>query len=105
MIYHTYMNKQKVFKPIDFQEYLAEELKDPQFKKYYDYYGVQLEIAYQLLHLRKQKGLSQKQLAKMIGTKQSNVARMESGNQNFSLSMLQTIATAFNRELKIEFAK
>lgn len=98
------MNKNKkdsVF--IDFDDVLKKELKDPEFKRMYDEHGRQLEIAYQILRLRKKKKMSQMQLAKKIGTKQSNVARMESGNQNFTTEMLFKIASAFNRELKIEF--
>jgi len=100
------MNKRKKTKKVvDFQVYLAEKLKNPKFRKYYDEYGKQLEIAYQILKLRKQKGISQAELAKKIGTKQSNVARMETGQQNFTTDTLQKIASVFKRDLKIEFVK
>lgn len=99
------INNRYIDETIDFDKYLKEELKDPEFKKYFDEYGKQLEIAYTILQLRKKEGLSQAELAKKIGTKQSNVARMEAGEQNFTTEMLQKIATALNRNLKIEFAK
>jgi len=100
------MNKRKkIQKAVDFQEYLAKKLKNPKFKRYYEEYGKQLEIAYQILLLRKQKGISQAELAKKIGTKQSNVARMETGQQNFTTDTLQKIASVFKRNLKIEFVK
>ncbi len=100
------MNKRKkIQKAVDFQEYLAEKLKNPKFRKYYDEYGKQLEIAYQILQLRKQKRISQSELAKKIGTKQSNIARMEAGEQNFSIDTLQKIAQVFNKDLKVSFGK
>ena len=100
------MNKKKKNqKAVDFQEHLKEQLKNPEFKKYYDEYGKQLEIAYQILQLRKKKKMSQEELAKKIGTKQSNIARMETGQQNFTTETLQRIASAFNCDLKIEFVK
>lgn len=102
------VNKKKINqiqKAVDFQEYLAEKLKNPKFKKYYDEYGKQLEIAYQILQLRKQKGLSQAELAKKIGTKQSDIARMETGQQNFTTDTLQKIASVFKRDLRVEFVK
>ena len=100
------MNKtKKIQKTVDFQKYLAEKLKDSKFKKYYDEYGKQLEIAYQILLLRKQKKMSQAELAKRIGTKQSNIARMEAGQENFTTDTLQKIASVFKRELKIEFVE
>jgi len=97
--------KIKIEKAIDFDVYLKEKLKNPEFKRHFDEYGKQLEIAYQILQLRKKKKMSQLQLAKKIGTKQSNVARMESGQQNFTTDTLQKIASAFNTDLKIEFVK
>lgn len=100
------MNKnRKTKKAVDFQDYLNEKLKDPVFKRNYDEYGKQLEIAYQILVLRKKKKMSQIELAKRIGTKQSNVARMEAGQQNFTTDTLQKIAEAFKCDLKIEFSK
>ena len=99
------MSKRKTKKAVDFQEYLAEKLKNPKFKKYYNEYGKQLEIAYQILQLRKQKKMSQAELAKRIGTKQSNIARMEAGQQNLTTDTLQKIASIFKRDLKIEFVK
>ena len=99
------MNKRKTQKAADFQDYLTEKLKSPRFRKYYDEYGKQLEIAYQILKLRKQKRMSQAELARKIGTRQSNIARMEAGQQNFTTDTLQKIATVFKRDLKIEFVK
>jgi hypothetical protein len=56
------MKKKKRNKKItylSFERYLAKELKNPEFKKHYDEYGKQLEIAYQILQLRKQRKMSQ----------------------------------------------
>lgn len=95
--------KSKIAKAVDFQEYLAEELKNPEFKKHYDIYDKQLEVAYNLLQLRKQKKMSQAQLARKLDTTQSVVARMEAGQQNFTTDTLQKIASAFGCSLQIKF--
>lgn len=97
------MNNKKIRKATDFEELLAKDLKDPKFKRYFDYFGKQLEISYQLLQMRKRAKMSQGQLAKKIGTTQSNVARMEAGNQNFTIGMLTRIAEAFGKDLNISF--
>ncbi|MFA6534441.1 MAG: helix-turn-helix transcriptional regulator [Patescibacteria group bacterium] len=97
------LTKLKSIDAVDFDDYLAEQLKDPEFRKWYDYYGKQLETAYQILQLRRQKKMSQATLAKKIGTTQSNLARLEAGNQNFTVGMMNKIAKALDRELKIEF--
>lgn len=89
----------------DFQNYLKENLKNSEFKKHFDEYGKQLEIAYQILELRKKRKMSQSDLADIIGTTQSNIARMEAGEQNFTTNTLQKIAEAFNCDLKVNFVK
>ena len=97
------MNKtnKKNKKATDFQEYLKKELKKKNIKKYFDEYGKQLKIAYQILQLRKTARLSQLQLAERIGTTQSNVARMEQGGQNFTIDTLERIAKTFDKELEV----
>ena len=97
------MNKKtlKNKKDIDFDVYLKKHLKNKEFKRHYDEFGKQLEIAYQLVKLRKEKRMSQIELARQIGTTQSNVARMESGQQNFTVGMLNKVAGVFNKDLKI----
>lgn len=89
------------FKALDFDDALREELKNPRFKKMFDEYGRQLELSYKILQLRKERKMSQETLAKKIGTTQSNVARMEAGNQNFTLSLLNKVANALDAKLEI----
>ena len=90
---------------INFEKDLKKQLKNKQFKKYFDEYGKQLEIAYLIMQKRKQAKISQKELAQKIGTTQSNVARMEAGNQNFSMITLEKIAEALKSELKVSFLR
>ncbi len=82
-----------------FEKDLEEKLKDKEFRQYYDEFGKQFEIAYKLLCLRKEANMSQAKFARKIGTTQSNVARMEKGNQNFTISTLEKIAKVFNKKL------
>lgn len=86
-----------------FDQYLKDQLNNPEFKKHYVKFGKQLEVAYQISQLRKQKGMSQAELAKKIGSTQGNIARIETGRQNFTTEILLRIAKALGRDLKIEF--
>jgi len=97
-------NKKTLTKATDFSDYLAEELKDPRNKALFDEYGRQLEIAYQILQLRKRRKMSQSTLAKKIGSTQSNVARLERGNQNISIKLLDKVARALGAELSIRLS-
>jgi UDP-N-acetylglucosamine 1-carboxyvinyltransferase len=49
--------------------------------------------------LREQKDITQGELAEILGTTQSSIARMESGEQNFTTETLAKIGTALNRNL------
>lgn len=49
-------------------------------------------IISQLTQARLRKGLSQEQLAELIGTKRSNICRIESGSQNLSLDLMIKIS-------------
>lgn len=95
------MDKNKIIKAIDFQDHLNEELKDPEFKRLFDEAGEQLEIAYKLNHLRLQKKMSQAELARKTGMTQSNIARLISGNQNFTIQTLSRVTHALGAELKV----
>lgn len=96
------MNKKnKVSQATDFSDYLKKQLKNREIRKNYRSYGKQLEIAYQILQLRRKNRISQEEFAKRIGTTQGNIARMESGSQNFTIEMLDKVAETFNKELQI----
>ena len=52
--------------------------------------------------LRRQKNMTQEELAKKIGTQKSNISRLESGNYNPSLDFLIKVAAGLGKELKIQ---
>ena len=62
------------------------------------------EIARKIHELRTKAGLSQRALAKMVGTTASVICRLENANyEGHSFSMLRRIATALNRRVEIRF--
>ncbi len=54
-----------------------------------------------IIEKRIQKGMTQAQLAKKIGTKQSAIARLESGTYNPSIDFLQKVAEGLNTKLTV----
>jgi len=61
-----------------------------------------LQIAGQIYNLRTQAGLSQAQLAKLVGTTQSVISRLEDADYNgHSLNMLSRIANALNCRVEV----
>jgi len=47
--------------------------------------------------------LTQEELAQKIGTRQSNISRLEGGNYNPSLQFLKKLARGLEKELHISF--
>jgi predicted transcriptional regulator len=60
-----------------------------------------LEPAYQVARLRILCGLTQAQLAELVGTKQPNIARLESGRVQPTLPFLRRIVEALGGRLEI----
>ena len=59
------------------------------------------KIIEEIITARQEKNLTQKDLAELVGTKQSNISRLESGNYNPTLEFLNKIAKAIGKELEI----
>jgi predicted transcriptional regulator len=85
---------------IPFEEIAAEWLKDREVKAEYDRLGPAFEIAAELLRARKRTGLSQAELAERMGTSQSAIARMESGETLPSTKTLLRFAAATQSKVK-----
>ncbi len=65
---------------------------------------VNAEVARLIYEARKMAGLTQIELAKLIGSKQPVIARLEDADyEGHSLAMLQRIAIALNQRVEINF--
>lgn len=63
-----------------------------------------VRVAQTIYHARIKAGLTQKQLAKLVGTTQSVIARLEDADyEGHSLNMLNRIAAALNKSVDIRF--
>ncbi|MDP3941518.1 MAG: helix-turn-helix transcriptional regulator [bacterium] len=80
----------------------SELLKDKDVAREYKNLTPRFAIVSQIIEARLKRGITQAQLAKKIGTKQSAIARLESGNTNPSLAFLEKLAQAMDYRLKIE---
>ena len=65
---------------------------------------VNMDVAQKIHHLREKAGLSQRALARLVGTTASVICRLEDANyEGHSLAMLNRIASALNRRVEIRF--
>jgi DNA-binding XRE family transcriptional regulator len=62
------------------------------------------QVARKIYDLRTTAGLTQRQLAKLVGTTASVICRLEDADyEGHSLAMLNRIAGALNKQVKIDF--
>ena len=78
-----------------------ELLKDKEVAREYERLKPRYALISQLIGARVKKGLTQAQLAKKMGTKQSAIARIEGGNSNPSIAFLEKLTRALGSKLTI----
>ena len=89
---------------MNYNEYKKKVFIDrPDVKEAYEALSPQYAIIQAEIENRKAMGITQKELAKRMGTAQANISRFESGNYNPSLAFLQKMAESLGKNLKISF--
>jgi len=86
-----------------FTQLKKELLRDPEVRREYERLGPEYALIEHMIKKRIEKKMSQADLARKIGTKQSAISRVESGNGNPTLAFMQKIAEAFGSRLSISF--
>ena len=86
-----------------FNEFLQEQLKDPEFRKEYEALQPEHAVVQAMIDARKASGLTQKELSERTGIAQGDISRIENGNANPSMRTLQRLAAGMDMILKIEF--
>jgi DNA-binding XRE family transcriptional regulator len=90
----------------NFDIYLEEQLKDEDFAARFKKAGEAWDVALQLAALRKESGLSQKELARQVGTSQQQISRLESPSyEGHSLSTLRRMAEVLGATLHVEIQR
>ena len=82
-----------------------ELLDDDAFRQEYDALAEEFTIAARLIKARSQANLTQSQVAQRMGTTQSVVARLESGNPLPSLRSLTRYAEAVGKKIEIRLVE
>lgn len=84
---------------VPYAEVKARLLADPETQAAYD----ALEPASQIARLRIEVGLTQAQLAELVGTKQPSIARLERGQTQPTIAFLRKLGAALGKRLEITF--
>jgi ribosome-binding protein aMBF1 (putative translation factor) len=89
---------------ITFEELKARLLANPEVRAEYDALAPEFEIAAELVAARLRAGLSQVELAERMGTSQSAVARLESGQTLPSTKTILRYAKATGSRLHVRLS-
>lgn len=84
-------------------EYIAGQMKDPEFKKAWDDLDPEFELLGSMIKARERKKITQAELAERLGTKQAAISRLERGGFNkATVETLKKIADALDSRLIIK---
>ena len=83
----------------NWEELRDELLLDPATKAEYEKLEPEFAIIREIMKYRIEHDITQKELAQLVGTKQSNISRFENGNSNPSLKFLKKIAEGLGKKL------
>lgn len=87
----------------DFTRYLAEQLKDPEFRKYWEEDEAEFQLRLAIIDARNETGMTQEQLARASGLNQRVISRIQTGNANPTLRTIGRLAKGFGKKLEIRF--
>lgn len=86
------------------QEYIKKRSqKSEEFTHLMELEQAKLDVALKLTELRKQSGLTQKQLAEKVGKPQSTISRVETGELNPSIELVIELAQGLDKKVVLNF--
>lgn len=97
--------KKRVKAGTTLDEWLAEEMKDPEFRQYYEDAAIEMKVAIAITKAREAAKVTQGELARRIKSKQQTVSRIELGGQNLTLVTLDRIARALKGRLEVRIVR
>jgi ribosome-binding protein aMBF1 (putative translation factor) len=85
------------------KDYIAEQMQDPAFKRAWNDLDPEFQVLKAMIKAREKSGISQAELARRLGTKQSVVSRLERGAfSKATLETLKKVADALDMRLEIK---
>jgi DNA-binding XRE family transcriptional regulator len=87
-------------------EIMAQELKDPEFRYYYEQRRLVHEVALAIRGMRRQARMTQARLAKLVGVTQPMIAKIEKGTGSVTprWDTLRKVCIALGKQMRLSFA-
>ena len=89
-------------KATNFEEFEAGLLEKPEIHREYEALKPKYDMIRSLIERRGKLGISQTQLARIIGTKQPAISRLEKGDYNTTLSTFFKVADALDLDISLK---
>jgi len=83
--------------------YKTQCMKDPAFAAAYEEIQPEMAIIQAIIDARESCHMTQKELSERTGIAQTEISKLENGNRNPSIKLLQRLANGLNMNLKIIF--
>ena len=82
-----------------------QDMRDPEYRREYERTRLANDVAIKVIRYRVDHGLTQTQLARMLGMRQPHVARLESGDHEPSVATLARLADALGLDFSIDIKR
>jgi len=82
---------------------IADGLTDDEARQRQELYDIYYQISMAIFEYRVKRGLTQKKLAEQLGVTQPMVAKLESGDYNYTIEQLWKIARRLGLKFRVEF--
>ena len=89
-------------KATNFEEFETELLQKPGIRREYEALQPKYDMIRSLIERRNQLRISQTQLARMVGTKQPAISRLEKGDYNTTLKTFFKVAEALDLDIYLK---
>ena len=88
-------------KSIKYEDFKAELLADQEVRAEYEALEPEFRLIRSIISRRNELNVSQEQLARLVGTKQPGISRLERSDGNVTINTLRRIADALDADLDI----
>ncbi len=88
---------------MNLKEYKAEQMKNPAFAAAYEEIQPEMAVIRAIVEAREASHLTQQELSERTGIAQTEISKLENGNRNPSIKLLQRLAAGMQMNLKIVF--
>ena len=85
---------------VSLRRYLAEQMKNPRFRKAWEEVQAENRLTRELVRLRVEHGLTQAQVAEKLGTKQAAISRLEHRPPKRPTELLRRVAALYGCEVR-----